>query len=90
MGSEQHSLKQRAEVHIDDLRKIVDPTIFEFQTTEEVPELNTIIGQERGSTVMRFGLQVQKLVTIFMCLAYQEREKQLLHIPLLMKSQKKM
>lgn len=60
MGSEQHSLKQRAEVHIDDLRKIVDPTIFEFQTTEEVPELNTIIGQERGSTVMRFGLQVQK------------------------------
>src|SRR5699024_8273429 len=33
---------------------------FEFETTEEVPELTNVIGQERGMAVMRFGLQVKK------------------------------
>src|SRR5699024_10619998 len=31
-----------------------------FETTEEVPELTSVIGQERGMAVMRFGLQVKK------------------------------
>lgn len=61
MGYEHNSLKEQAEIQIDSLRKVVDPTVFEFQTTEEVPELNSIIGQERGNTVMRFGLQVKKV-----------------------------
>lgn len=55
-----HSIIEQAKLCATQLRKTVDPTIFEFETTEEVPELSSIIGQERGSKVMRFGLQVDK------------------------------
>lgn len=43
------------------LRKTIDETVFEFETTEEVPKLTSIVGQERGRTVMNFGLNVQKI-----------------------------
>lgn len=43
------------------LRKQIDSSIFEFETTEEVPMLTSIVGQERGRAVMNFGLNVQKI-----------------------------
>src|SRR5699024_8760904 len=56
------------ELHLEDyavspekLRKQIDETIFEFETTEEVPVLTSIVGQKRGRTVMNFGLNVQKI-----------------------------
>ena len=61
MEDRRRSLKENAQIPVTQLRKVVDPAAFEFQTTEEVPELGTIIGQERGTTVMRFGLQVHKV-----------------------------
>lgn len=54
------SISEKSKVQVEKLRNIVDPTVFEFETTEEVPVLSTIIGQERGTAVMRFGLQVNK------------------------------
>src|SRR5699024_9717240 len=60
MENGNHSIKKRARVKSEQLRKVVDPSIFEFETTEEVPELTSVIGQERGMAVMRFGLQVKK------------------------------
>jgi len=43
------------------LRRTIDESIFTFETTDEVPELQSIIGQKRGQSVMEFGLQVNKL-----------------------------
>ena len=37
-----------------------DPTQFEFETTETVPPLEGIIGQERAVRAMEFGLMVKK------------------------------
>ncbi|MFC5591858.1 Lon protease family protein [Sporosarcina soli] len=42
------------------LKRTVDSTKFEFETTEQVPELTNIVGQERGRAVMEFGLHVDK------------------------------
>jgi predicted ATP-dependent protease len=42
------------------LKRTVDYTKFEFETTEQVPELTNIVGQERGRAVMEFGLHVHK------------------------------
>lgn len=38
----------------------IDESKFEFETTEQLPELKSIVGQERGTTVMKFGLNVQQ------------------------------
>lgn len=42
------------------LKKTIDSTVFDFETTEQVPELTGIVGQERGRSVMKFGLNVNK------------------------------
>src|SRR5699024_3593599 len=60
MENGNHSIKKRARAKSEQLRKVLDPSKFEFETTEEVPELTSVIGQERGMAVMRFGLQVKK------------------------------
>lgn len=60
MAKGSNSLKQATSVEVHNLRKVVDPSVFEFDTTEEVPELTNVIGQERGMSVMRFGLEVKK------------------------------
>lgn len=60
MANGEYSIKERARVQTEQLRKTVDSSVFEFETTEEVPELTNVIGQERGMAVMRFGLQVKK------------------------------
>ena len=39
-----------------------DPTQFEFETTETVPPLEGIIGQERAVRAMEFGLMVKSMV----------------------------
>src|SRR5699024_4633816 len=41
--------------------RTVDYTQFEFETTEQVPELTSIVGQDRGRTVMEFGLNINKV-----------------------------
>jgi len=54
------SIKMRASLSPNVLKKTVDYTKFEFETTEQVPLLANIVGQERGRTVMKFGLNVKK------------------------------
>lgn len=43
-----------------DLKNTVDHTKFEFETTENIPKLEGIVGQERGRKAMEFGLNVKK------------------------------
>jgi len=40
-----------------------DPDIFEFQTTEELPELEVTIGQERALRSIDFGLGMVETVS---------------------------
>lgn len=54
-------VKAKTRLSHDVLKRTVDPTVFEFETTEEVPELTSIVGQERGRQVMQFGLNVKKV-----------------------------
>ncbi len=43
----------------DDLRKRCDPGMFTFRTTEELPPLDGIIGQQRALDAIDFGLNLQ-------------------------------
>ncbi len=55
------SIKERLSLPPGKLKRTVDYTQFEFETTEQVPELTSIVGQERGRAVMKFGLNVNKV-----------------------------
>ena len=55
------NVKSRTALAPESLKRTIDYTQFEFETTEEVPELSGIVGQERGAAVMRFGLQMNKV-----------------------------
>lgn len=44
----------------EQLKKTYDYSDFEFETTEEIPPLEGIIGQERATRAMEFGLKVEK------------------------------
>src|SRR5690625_1532797 len=55
------TVRQDASLLPRQLKRTVDYTVFEFETTEEVPELTSIVGQERGRAVMKFGLNVNKV-----------------------------
>ena len=44
----------------EELRYICDPTQFEFETTESVPPLKGIIGQERAARAMEFGMAIKR------------------------------
>lgn len=63
MNSYDHasSIKQNVALSPEKLKRTVDYTKFEFETTEQVPILTSIVGQERGRAVMNFGLNVNKV-----------------------------
>jgi predicted ATP-dependent protease len=42
----------------DKLRWTCDPSVFSFQTTEEIPPLKGIVEQERPTRAIRFGLDI--------------------------------
>lgn len=54
------NVKERTALTPEELKRTVDEMAFEFETTEQVPKLVNIIGQERGRTVMEFGLEIDK------------------------------
>lgn len=54
------AIKDTTRLSPEALKKTIDYTLFEFETTEEVPTLKSIVGQERGRAVMKFGLNVNK------------------------------
>lgn len=47
------------EVAIEDLKREVDPSIFEFSSTEEVGPLEGTIGQERAVEAIEFGFGIK-------------------------------
>jgi len=54
-------------VNIDNLRKVCDPEILGFESTQQVKTLEGIIGQERAVKAMNFGLRINnKGYNIFM------------------------
>lgn len=44
----------------EEIFKACDPEIFEFETTEEIPSLEGIVGQERAVRAMDFGLKIKR------------------------------
>jgi hypothetical protein len=46
------------ELPVEKLRRVCDPGQFEFTTTEELPELEEIIGQERATRAIDFGIDI--------------------------------
>ncbi|AXI01277.1 ATP-binding protein [Sporosarcina sp. PTS2304] len=44
----------------NELKKTVDDTVFTFESTEQVEQLTTIVGQQRARSVMNFGLHVNR------------------------------
>ncbi len=46
------------ELPLDALRRRCDPAIFDFQTTESLPELEQVIGQDRAVRSVEFGLDI--------------------------------
>ena len=54
------SIKLQAELQPSDLKKVVDYSIFSFESTEQVEKLTNIVGQQRARSVMNFGLHVNK------------------------------
>lgn len=55
------SVKEKTKLDVDQLKRSVDPNRFNFTTTEELPHLEGIVGQERGHSVINFGLNVKKV-----------------------------
>jgi lon-related putative ATP-dependent protease len=47
------------ELSADQLRRICDPGIFAFQSTEELPLLEEVIGQERAVRAISFGIDIE-------------------------------
>ncbi len=52
--------KGNAALSPEQLKKHIDPAVFAFETTEEVPALQSIVGQKRGRNVMDFGLTMNQ------------------------------
>lgn len=42
------------------LRRVCDPTQFDFETTEELEDLSDVIGQERAVDAVKFGIGIQR------------------------------
>lgn len=51
-------MKNKNELSFKDLKMSCDSKIFNFDTTQEVNDITTGIGQERGIKALEFGLQV--------------------------------
>lgn len=51
---------------VEKLKRYIDPAILDFETTDEVPVLEGIIGQDRAQKAMEFGVKIkQKGYNIF-------------------------
>ena len=51
-------MRRTNELKYTDLRKVCDPSNFNFDTTLDLEPINTQIGQERGIKALEFGLNV--------------------------------
>lgn len=51
--------KEYRELSIEQLRRVCDPSIFDFKSTAELPVLNKIIGQERAVRATTFGIDIE-------------------------------
>ena len=47
------------ELKPEQLRHICDPATFDFKTTDELPYVEEIIGQPRGTRALEFGLEMR-------------------------------
>jgi len=57
----ENPVKHKLQLATNELKRTVDPNEFSFQTTEELPDIQGIVGQERGHSVINFGLKVDKV-----------------------------
>ena len=51
-------MKKKNELNYKDLKMTCDPSIFSFETTEELEPIYTGIGQDRGIKALEFGINV--------------------------------
>ena len=51
-------MKNKHELNYKDLKMNCDKDLFDFETTKELENINTGIGQERGIKALEFGIQV--------------------------------
>ena len=51
-------MKNKNELNYKSLKAFCDPKIFDFETTEELTNIETGIGQDRGIKALEFGLEV--------------------------------
>ena len=51
-------MKRKNELSYKDLKMTCNPSIFKFETTEELEPIQTGIGQDRGIKALEFGIQV--------------------------------
>ncbi|HKJ69430.1 MAG TPA: ATP-binding protein [bacterium] len=56
---EQATTKGITELTPDKLRNVIDPTQFDFTSTEEVESLENVIGQERAVQALELGLEIE-------------------------------
>lgn len=49
-------MKNKNELNFKDLKMTCDTKIFDFDTTQELENITTGIGQERGIKALEFGL----------------------------------
>lgn len=84
-----NQLQKKARLSYTQLKKTIDPSSFPFETTSEISTLDGIIGQQRGSQAMKFGLNVKKKGITFMSRGLLEQVKQALRIQSSKKSPKK-
>ena len=50
--------KKARELNPNDLTFVCDPNQFEFETTDDLPELQSIIGQDRAVRAIDFGVEI--------------------------------
>jgi len=50
---------QNSKVSIEKLRHVCDPSRFDFKSTEELTELDEVIGQERAVRAVSFGIDIE-------------------------------
>jgi lon-related putative ATP-dependent protease len=51
--------KEVQELSIDKLRNVCDPDVFNFKSTEELAELDDVIGQDRAVRAASFGIDIE-------------------------------
>lgn len=52
-------MKKFHELAYDELKRIINPSDFDFRTTDELEAMEGIIGQERAVKAIEFGLQIK-------------------------------